>query len=96
MKILFVLEYYFPHIGGVETLFKSLCEGLVKKGHKVKVVTMQIEGTKGNEIVNGVDITRIPFPNRYLFTFLSFFDVLRLAKGVDIIVTTTYNGAPPA
>ena len=96
MKILFVLEYYYPHIGGVETLFKNLCEGLVKKGHKVKVVTMQIQGTKEREYVGGVEITRTPPENRYLFTFLSFFDVLRLAKGVDIIVTTTYNGAPPA
>jgi D-inositol-3-phosphate glycosyltransferase len=96
MKILFVLEYYFPHIGGVETLYKNLCEGLVKKGHKVKVCTMQIEGTKGHEILNGVDITRVPFPNRYLFTFLSFYDVLNMAKDVDVIATTTYNGAPPA
>jgi hypothetical protein len=39
IKILFVLEYYSPHIGGMETLFQNLCEGLVKRGYKVAVVT---------------------------------------------------------
>ena len=27
MKILFVLENYLPHIGGVEIVFKNLAEG---------------------------------------------------------------------
>jgi len=31
MKLLFVVENYLPHIGGVEVLFKHLCEGLAKK-----------------------------------------------------------------
>jgi|GEM_PF-2544938 hypothetical protein len=31
MKVLFVLEYYSPHIGGAEVLFKNLCEGLTGK-----------------------------------------------------------------
>jgi hypothetical protein len=28
MKVLFVLEYYSPHIGDTEVLFKNFCEGL--------------------------------------------------------------------
>ena len=39
MKILFVTDYYYPHIGGVEKLFKSLAESLVEKGNKVSVIT---------------------------------------------------------
>jgi glycosyltransferase involved in cell wall biosynthesis len=35
MKILFVLENYYPHIGGVEVLFKNLTEELVKKGQNL-------------------------------------------------------------
>ena len=38
MKILFVIENYPPHIGGVEALFKNLAEGLAKK-HEVTIIT---------------------------------------------------------
>ena len=97
MKILFVLENYWPHVGGVERVFKNLCEGLVEKGYKVGVVTHRLKGTKRFETVKGVKIYRIScFDNRYLFTFFSFFKVLKLAKVADVIHTTTYNGAPPA
>ena len=40
MKILFVLENFYPNIGGVETLFKSLTEQLVREGHEVMVITL--------------------------------------------------------
>ena len=97
MKILFVLENYWPHVGGVERIFKNLCEGLVEKGYKVGVITHRLEGTKRFETVKGVKIYRVScLDNRYLFTFFSFFKVLKFAKKVDIIHTTTYNGAPPA
>jgi len=39
MKILFILEYYIPHIGGVESLFKALIERLDHTGHHVTVLT---------------------------------------------------------
>jgi D-inositol-3-phosphate glycosyltransferase len=97
MRILFVLENYFPHIGGVEVLFRNLCEGLAEKGHKVDVVTHRLKGTKKNETVNGVSIHRVScFGSRYIFTFFSIPKVLKLAKKADLIQTTTFNGAFPA
>lgn len=99
MKILFVLEHYYPHTGGVEVLFRNLCEGLVKKGHKVEVVTTRLSATKKEEKLGGVKITRIntpPFLRRYFFTFLAIPYVRKIAKNYDIIHTTTYNGAFPA
>jgi glycosyltransferase involved in cell wall biosynthesis len=97
MKILFVLENYHPHIGGVEVLFKNLAEGLVKKGYEVKVITHRIKNTKKFEILNGVKIYRIScLNNRYLFTFFSIPKAIYLARDADIIHTTTFNGAFPA
>lgn len=98
MNILFVVEYYHPHIGGMETLFKNLCEGLVKRGHKVAVVTMRLPNTDKKEQLNCVRIHRVKCPNvsRYWFTFLAIPAVLRMAKEADVIHTTTYNGAFPA
>ena len=97
MKILFVLENYLPHIGGVEIVFKNLCEGLVRLGHKVDIVTHRIKGTEKFENINGVNVYRVNcFYSRYWFSFLSIPKVLRLSKEADIIHTTTFNAAFPA
>lgn len=97
MKILFVLENYIPHIGGVEIVFKNLCEGLTKLGHEVSVVTHRLKNTKRFEIINGVKVYRVDcFHSRYWFTFLSIPKVMKLAKKADLIHTTTFNGAFPA
>ena len=96
MKICFILEYYHPHIGGVEYLFKTLTEGLRKRGYEVTVLTRRLKGTKGREFVDGVRVIRIRTLNRYVFTFFSIPWAIFLARGCDIIHTTTFNGAFPA
>ena len=97
MNVLFVLENYMPHIGGVEVVFKNLAESLAKQGHNINIVTHRLKNTKEFEIINGVKIHRINcFHSRYWFTFLSIPKVLKLAKKADIVHTTTYNGAFPA
>lgn len=97
MNILFVLENYFPHIGGVEVLFKNLAEGLASRGHDVSIVTHKLKETKKYEFINGVKIYRVRcFHSRYLFTFFSIPKVLKLAKDADIVHATTFNAAFPA
>ena len=97
MHILFVLENYHPHVGGVETLFRGVAEGLAALGHTVTVVTHRLPGTRKQETVGGVHIIRVScFNSRYWFTFLSLPSVFRFAWHAHIIHTTTYNGAPPA
>lgn len=99
MKICFVIEYYYPHIGGFEVLFQNLAEGLVKAGHECSVVTSRLPGTLRDEVVNGVKIHRVNVPSigdRYFFTFLSLVSAWRCSRDADIIETTTYNGAFPA
>lgn len=95
MKILFVLENYYPHIGGVEVLFKNLAEGLAKK-HQVIVLTRKLPGTKKYEVLNKVKIHRVSAPNRYVFTFFSIPKAIDLGRKADIIHTTTFNAAFPA
>jgi len=97
MKILFIIENYIPHIGGVEMVFKNLAEGLAKKRHDVTIITHRPKGTKKYEELNGVKIHRINcLQSRYLFSFLAIPTALKLAKKADIIHTTTFNGAFPA
>jgi glycosyltransferase involved in cell wall biosynthesis len=99
VKILFVLEHYYPFIGGAEVLFKHLCEGLAEKGHNITVLTTKLPGTIPAETINGVNIHRISTPrksSRYWFTFVAIPEAIHLSASVDIIHTTTYNGAFPA
>lgn len=99
MKITFVLELYEPHIGGVETLFKKIAEGLVKLGCKCTVVTLKLGDTKSEETINGVKIYRVKVPPvyaRYGFSIFSIPKVLELVKNSDMVHTTTYTASLPA
>ncbi len=96
MRILFVLEHFHPYIGGVEFLFWQLSNELIKKGHKVKVITTRYDKQlPKNEKINGIDICRINCKNRFLFTFQSIPSILRNTKNYDLIHTTTYTAALP-
>jgi len=99
MKILFVLEYFPPHVGGAEVLFSNLCKGLGARDNEVTVITSRLKDTKDIEISEGTVINRVKVPlkgARYWFTFLSIPKIFKHAKYCDLINTTTYNGAFPA
>ncbi len=99
MKILYVLENFHPKIGGVETLFKNLTDELSNKGHEITILTNR---TPGDDLIprerinKNLYVVRVPFINRYLFTFLAWIPALFLAKGKDLIHTTSYNAAIPS
>lgn len=94
-RILFIVDNFWPHIGGAEVIFDELTTRLVAGGYKVSVVTSNSAKTKAFEIRNGVDIYRVG-TNRYSFTFLSFFKARSLIRDFDIIQTTTFNSAVSA
>lgn len=97
MKILFILEYYYPNIGGVEKLFKHLTESLAQNNHEILVITSRFDkNLTKNETINGVKIKRLNLKNRFLFTFFSIFSIVKYAKEYDLIHTTSYNAALPA
>ena len=97
MKILFILEYYYPNIGGVEVLFKNLAENLVEDGHTVLVITNKSsKALLSKENINGVIVKRLPLLNRYLFTFLSLPWILIYGRKFDFFHTTSYNAALPS
>jgi len=96
MKILIVLENYFPKIGGVETLFKHLVDALAEEGHEITVITNKGLSGPIHERNTNIHIVRVPFLNRYLFTFLATIPAIYYAIGKDDIHTTSYNAALPA
>ncbi len=99
LKILFVTEFYPPHIGGVETFFFELRKALIKRGHHVDVVTTSQKGVAEFEDDGHGEIYRVSVPRgfeRYAFSFLGIPQTVKHAQYADIIHTTTYNAALPA
>lgn len=94
LSILFVLEYYPPHVGGVETMFSALGAALAAGGHRVRVFTGAVPGAPGREVVDGVEIVRAPLGRfrRLRFTFGSTRRLLPLAREADIVHASTYAG----
>lgn len=60
MKILVVLNYYYPYISGVSEVARIVAEGWVEQGHKVTVITANYDHLKEKEIINGVEVLRMP------------------------------------
>jgi glycosyltransferase involved in cell wall biosynthesis len=97
-RFLFVLEFFPPHVGGVEVLFGELAGELARRGHEVEVITSADRGEPRHEVRGRLTIRRIraPFARRYLFMLLALPYAIRAARRADLIHTTTYNAAIPA
>lgn len=97
LHILFVLENYYPNIGGVETLFKNLEKSLADQSIKLSIITTKLtKDSPSHESYGSVNIYRYNFINRYFFSFLALFPILRKGAKATFIHTTSYNAGLPA
>lgn len=97
MRILFVLEHFYPYRGGVEFLFLHLGKSLVAKGYEVDVVTTWYDKSlPSTENMDGINIYRVDCNNRFLFSILSIPLIMKLASKAQVIHTSTYAAAWPA
>lgn len=58
MKIVQANKYYHPEIGGIETVVRTLAEGMVDRGHTVTVVAGRSRGRGTNDRIADVDVVR--------------------------------------
>lgn len=66
MKVLIFNTLYYPYkVGGAEVSVQILAEGLVKKGHEVRVVCLHPEKTRKQDRINDVDVVYLPLKNIY-------------------------------
>ena len=63
MNILLVTHYYYPHIGGIEVVAYNQAKELVKKGHKVTIITSSIKDEKAISTHVGIRVIRIKAVN---------------------------------
>ncbi len=97
MTFCFFSAQYIPTVGGVERYTNSLAKELIKKGHKVVVVTSSVKGFPFTEKQDNISIYRVPslfFANRRLPFALPLFkwhkikNLLKSLK-IDFIVVQT-------
>lgn len=69
MKVTFLVENYFPKIGGVPTVIRYLAEGLASQGYDVEVMTCYVAGRPSRERINGVHILRFDIRTNSLHIF---------------------------
>jgi len=96
-NFVFVLDSYFPNVGGAEVLFQNVCEVLAKRGNVVRVVTCLYKGLKRFEVVNGVFVHRVRcFNSRFLFFLTSIPSIFRLIGKANLVHTANFVSAPAA
>jgi len=99
LHVLLVVDHFYPHVGGAETLFWQLSRGLAARGNRVCVVTLREPGTSAAETVDGVEIHRVatlPWFRRILFILMAIPAILRRARHADVIHAALYASAFPA
>jgi glycosyltransferase involved in cell wall biosynthesis len=72
MNIVMVISRFYPVFGGAEKQCKTLSAELVKKGHKVTVVTQLLPQTDNHNIIEKIDVFRLGLPIKGKFGSLVF------------------------
>ena len=97
--ILFILDYYLPHRGGVETVFEQIITRCLQVGYRVTVLTSHYDPSlPAEEKTDNLRIVRTG-KSRKSFVFSAFFRGSKLLKeesDIAFIHTSTYGGAIPA
>ena len=60
LRIIIFAGYYLPYRGGYVESLHGLSKGLVKAGHEVTIVTTNVSKSKSKEIIDGVQVVRLP------------------------------------
>lgn len=93
-KIVHFGKYYLPYSGGIESVTVSLARGAAKAGHAVTVVCFEKKLTKSEEIIEGVQVIRVPIAKLVAsqpLGFKYFLHCIQAAKNADIVHLHTPN-----
>ena len=105
MRIL-IINYEYPPIGGGGGFVtRDICENIVSRGHVVTVITSHFRGLPKHEILNGVNILRVPVFSRKkmevagIASMLSYFpfsvfEAMKHIKANDYEILNTHFAIP--
>jgi glycosyltransferase involved in cell wall biosynthesis len=102
VKVLFHCVYYSPEVGGLESHVRGLAEGLVKRGHEVRVVTSRSRpDLPVEEQLGGVNVRRTWMPSRspagWVAHSVASISAMRArARWADVVHGQSFASAVPA
>lgn len=96
MNICFILEHFYPQVGGLETEFWEFSTRLAAMGCNVRVITSNSAGVTGAREYNGVRVWHYPWRGLFSHPYPSSSDVREHVEWADVVHTTTYTAAPVA
>jgi glycosyltransferase involved in cell wall biosynthesis len=80
LKVAFLTEFFYPHVGGCETRYLEIGRRLVSRGHEVHVFTIQYDNNLAKEEqVDGIQVHRYAYSKKYVSEdgFRSFNGILK-------------------
>lgn len=95
MRILYIIDFFHPHVGGAPTFFKNLAENVSRMGHRVTIVTTHANGTKSVEKYKGMKIYRFGKTREQFLIGATLF-LSRSRERYDVVHTSTYSAMIPS
>lgn len=96
MNILFVVEHFYPHIGGAEKLLLDLATSLIEQGQNVVVLTSNSGGIKGKHSYSGIEIHSFEWKSFFGHPVPNKTDIQKHIEWADVVQTAQYTAAPTA
>lgn len=88
MKILFVVNYYYPYISGLSEYVRTIAEEMTKRGNHCVVICSNHNKLPEKEIINGVQVYRAPIICKISKGTVSpqfITRAVKMSKGFDIV-----------
>lgn len=102
MNILMQCMYFPPEVGGLESHVFTLCRELVRRGHRVTMLTSRSRpGLPGRDVIDGIDVRRVWIPSRTPIGWIAHSIATtpvhyRLAAAADVLHAQDFAAGPPA
>jgi glycosyltransferase involved in cell wall biosynthesis len=96
LKVCFVLENFYPYIGGAETLFREYTARLAESGCEIKVLTSNSGGVNGTVSYDGVEVHHFPWRGFFSHPVPRVKDLRAFIEWSDLVHTATLTAAPVA
>lgn len=102
MKLLFTISLYYPYISGLTVSPARIAENLIKRGYIIRLLTtLHQNGLKEREIINGVEIVRVPYLFRISKGFIMpyyFWHAFNEVRKADVVIVNLpqFEGFIPA
>ncbi|MGH7672786.1 MAG: glycosyltransferase family 4 protein [Gemmatimonadales bacterium] len=102
MNILMQCMYFPPEVGGLESHVYTLCRELVRRGHRVTMLTSRSRrGLARRDVIDGIDVRRVWMPSRTPAGWISHAAATTpvhygLARDADVFHAQDFAAVPPA